>query len=512
MAAQSKVRRDDVPPGMHPSTVLIGLDAFERTRLESLMNAGRLPNLAGIVNRGGIGALGPRPAGFHAMPWPSFLHGRSTVDHGWYAAKRWNPSSMRLEATVPDDVPPSAFWDRLDDHRYRIALLDVPFAPRPQPDFSGVCVQGWQNHDQMERYAHPAGLWRDLRAKFGAPIIRRELCAPHRLDQLRAVRDDVLAATEQFGEICVSVLKQEPWDLFLAVLGAPHRIGHYLWDTAQAVESHVDEAGSTDLDDALDDVYCRCDETLGRILDAAPRDSRVAVFSLHGMRQETGWCEVLPRLLAQIDGIGAPALGTGGALYSLKKAVHTPAVEKLLWHLPYGIYETIVPLWSRSMHDWDQVRCFALPGGDSNGLIRINLKGREARGTVAPGAEYEELCDAIEAGLRSFSDIETGAPVVARIDRMDRLGRAYDRPHSAVPDIVVDWAPISAYRTRGVDSAQHGRVEWQPNWRAKTGRSGDHSGRGWLASEGPGLPPNARTEDIAELGNEFLRWVTGAPA
>lgn len=473
------------------------------------MGAGLLPNLARLLDGSRWTPLGPVPAGLHSMPWPSFLQGRSTLEHGWYAAKRWNPSAMRLEAKPPESYSPSAFWERLDPRQGRIALLDVPFAPRPPEGFHGICLQGWQNHDQIERYSFPAGLWRDLKSRFGPPIMRRELCAPHGERNLAQVRDDVLASTEQFARICSTILQQEPWRLFLAVFGAPHRIGHYLWDTSQARErSTRNPELRARLEHAREEVYRACDAALGQVLEAAPADSRAATFSLHGMRKETGWCVMLPRLLARIRGVDAPVPDSAGRLFRLKKAIPTALVEKVVWHLPYKISETIVPLWSRNMYNWDQVRCFVVPGGDSNGLIRINLKGRETRGTVEPGAEYDELCLRIEEGLRSFREIETGASVVAQVERLDRDYPGFDVLHTAVPDLVVHWNPLPAYQTSGVTSPQHGEVRWEPGWKIVTGRSGDHSPRGWLAARPSDFPSagGPLPGDLAELAARILQW------
>ena len=495
---------------MHP-TVLIGFDAFDRDQLERLLSAGRLPNLKRIIDQGYWTPLVPNPAGLHSLPWPGFLQGRSTLEHGWYAVKRWNPSAMRLEARTPEWFSPKAFWEELDPERFRIALLDVPFAPRPGKNFRGLCLQGWQNHDQLERYAFPAGLWRDLTSRYGRPIMRRELCAPHSHAQLAAVRREVLAATGQFGRICTSVLQQEPWNLFLAVFGAAHRIGHYLWDTSQAAGAIQTPGLDAQLRQTLEEVYCYCDRMLGELVRAAPAESRIIAFSLHGMQPETGWCTMLPKLLGRISGIDAPAVESAGTLFRFKQALPTRLVEKIIWHLPYSISDIIVPLWSKNMYDWNRIRCFALPGGDSNGLIRINLKGREARGTVEPGREYDELCTMIEEGLRSFLDIETGTPVIAGIERMDRTCRNFDVRHSRLPDMIVYWNPIRAFETRGVVSARHGEIRWDPGWKITSGRSGDHSNRGWLAACGADIPDLGSTSavDIAVLASDILRWVTG---
>src|SRR5438034_1020513 len=59
---------------------------------------------------------------------------------------------------------------------------------------------------------------------------------------------------------------------------------------------------------------------------------------------------------------------------------------------------------------WHQMRMFALPSF-FDGCIRINLKGRERRGTV-PLDGYHVACDEAETLLRECIDPETGQTVV----------------------------------------------------------------------------------------------------
>jgi predicted AlkP superfamily phosphohydrolase/phosphomutase len=65
-------------------------------------------------------------------------------------------------------------------------------------------------------------------------------------------------------------------------------------------------------------------------------------------------------------------------------------------------------------YDWSQTRVFSLPS-DQHGWIRVNLKGREAKGIVAV-EQYDELCSQLEKGLRSLTTPE-GKPLVCEVIR-----------------------------------------------------------------------------------------------
>lgn len=486
----------------HP-VVLVAFDACALGRLEALLAAGRMPHLQALRERGSPGLLEPRPNGLHGMPWPSFLAGCGVEQHGWYAVKRWDARGMRLATALPRGR--RMFWDALDPARHRIALIDLPFAERPGPDFPGLFVAGWQSHDQFESFTQPRDLGRELRRRFGRRPYGLEDVGAQSPALLRRTRAEALEAAQQIGRIAPWLLGRERWDLFAVAFGAPHRIGHYAWDLSQIDATALEESARRELESAVEDVYVACDAALGRIVEAAAPDARILVFALHGMRAESGWAERFPEILAAMHDVGPPPAGGSGTLYRLKRALPRGLVRKVTTRLPMRANLAVVPLWSRRMYDWSRVRCFPVPGGDSNSLLRLNLRGREARGIVEPGAEAEQLLARIADGLRSFRILDAGGWVVARIDRLGGEGVAA----GTLPDLVVHWTDHPAFATRGVASPRYGEVCRQPGWRNASGRSGDHDALGWFVAAGPGLAQRRTSEpnDIADLAPTILGWL-----
>src|SRR6185503_5790852 len=60
--------------------------------------------------------------------------------------------------------------------------------------------------------------------------------------------------------------------------------------------------------------------------------------------------------------------------------------------------------------DWSRTRAYAL----GTGQIYVNLRGREGRGIVAPGAEYDKLVADIARDLEAETDPATGERLVSR--------------------------------------------------------------------------------------------------
>jgi predicted AlkP superfamily phosphohydrolase/phosphomutase len=93
--------------------------------------------------------------------------------------------------------------------------------------------------------------------------------------------------------------------------------------------------------------------------------------------------------------------------------------------------------------DWSGTRAYAF---GLNGLY-INLRGRERNGIVAPGTEYQQLLDELEADLLAMSDPESDENPVTLVVQTQRdfQGRNLDR----APDIVVgyNWGYRSSWES-----------------------------------------------------------------
>jgi predicted AlkP superfamily phosphohydrolase/phosphomutase len=134
-------------------------------------------------------------------------------------------------------------------------------------------------------------------------------------------------------------------------------------------------------------------------------------------------------------------------------------------------------------------RFFAIPNNDVCGAIRINVRGREPAGHVAPGREFDQTCDMLESELATWTNLETGEPLVQRVVRVETC---YDGPaRDRLPDLLVEWnrtAPI-----RSIGAPRYGRIDQE-----YVGvRTGDHVPGGLLVARGPGIQPGRRTDGIS---------------
>ncbi|MBA2564731.1 MAG: alkaline phosphatase family protein, partial [Gemmatimonadetes bacterium] len=444
---------------MSPPVVLIGLDAAEITLVDRLCAEGELPALQSLRERGCSGTLHSNARLFGGAVWPTFYASRHVPWTGIYHNKQWRPERMRCEIVTDTWLPERPFWRRLEAGRYRVAILDVPSVLGPPGPVNGVELAGWGSHDLVSRGSWPPSLWEELERTHGGTRMTLEMFGGQSGASLLRLRDHLLDATRQMARIGESALAREPWDLFLIVFGATHRGGHYLWDLSQIGDGTSAPGEREALSRALVDVYRACDRAVARLVGAAPADARVMAFAVHGMGTNLGWSDRCPEILERVQRArnGSPA--RPGLLYRLRSALPWPLLRQVTTRLPSRLTARLVELWSARMFAWETTPWFPLPM-DLAGYIRVNLKGREREGIVAPGAEYDSLCRELADVLLSFRDAATGERIVDEVHLLDELAPMHAPYRELLPDLVVTWRDAPATHVREIRSPTHGSVRW----------------------------------------------------
>ncbi|MGA3026259.1 MAG: alkaline phosphatase family protein [Bryobacteraceae bacterium] len=245
-----------------------------------------------------------------------------------------------------------------------------------------------------------------------------------------------------------------------------------VFDTSDRVQHmfyrHLDGHGDARWSGAIEDLYVRMDRLVGKAMTHAGPDTVLFVLSDHG------FCAFrrAVNLNSWLHRNGYLAL-TGGAVES-------------------GRYFEGV--------DWNRTRAYCL---GLSGLY-INIKGREARGIVARGAEAEELKRELIAKLSGLPDEERGETAIRQVYATNKL---YRGPYlDAAPDLIVGYN--EGYRTSwdaAVGQATAHVIEDNPKaW------SGDHSVDPVLV---PGVLFCNRRIDAADPGIEDMAptalWLFG---
>jgi predicted AlkP superfamily phosphohydrolase/phosphomutase len=491
-------------PLTKPRLLLIGLDAADPVLIERWTGDGSLPNLAALSRAGVSGRLDSSARYLAGSPWPTFYTSQPPSVHGLYHDFQWRHENMAFAAPRRDWLSAHPFWRHLGGDVPVIAY-DVPMNLGIEP-FNGVEVSGWAAHDKLAPPAsHPADLLPEIKRRFGEWHIGPEQYGPPPVAELLELRDGLVEGTRRSADLALWLMER-PWNLAIVAFGALHRGGHRLF-ARSSIAGPVSEAEGDSFDHGLRDLYVACDTAVGRLVAAAP-DAAVIAFSVHGMMANTSRVDLLDEMLARVLDGRTDARPRHGMLRRLGEMIPVDLRRAITSRIPTAFRDRLVTMWTAGGIGWDRTRAFTLRA-DLQGYVRVNLEGREPRGIVPHGPALDTLCDQITEGLLSFRDSATAEPVVAAVERIDRLYPAGDR-RDRLPDLVVRWSDSAAGDHVALDSPRFGRVLRSTPGRIPNGRSGNHRGEGFLIARGPGIAAGTRLEpgtDILDLAPTVARML-----
>jgi predicted AlkP superfamily phosphohydrolase/phosphomutase len=537
--------------------ILIGMDSAQPPLLEEWISKGFLPNISRLKSQGIYGQLENFRDSNVETAWTTIATGCSPNTTGFWAMMKLKEGSYKMETISAYDFkeyPP--FFSHLKD--YRIATVDVPQL-RIREDINGLQIGGWGAHSpQVPSSSVPKSLWQEIISKHGNhPSLHKDYAVCYDLEKTLEIEKQLLTGITRRTEICKDLLTREPWDLFYTVFGESHGGGHLFWHLSQPDHPLYNMFKPLIDHDPLLNTYQAMDKAIGEIIEVAPPNANIVLFSAHGM----GTAQIdlpsfifLPELLYRYSFPGKYALG-----YSDSSKPIPPKITSMKWNywerhiwgtkydsnplrrflrneLPTKIFkllqtwidpisdndlifdtqlrqqgETVVPWnpaqWYQPL--WSKMKAFAIPSF-AEGYVRINLQGREPQGIVNP-SEYDTVCDEISEILYSLKDARDGSPIVTNIIRT-RKNSSDRNPKLPDADLIIVWKEVGM--TDVVESPAYGRIGPFPFY-----RSGSHREKGFILACGENIPKGLELSDhhvldlpptiLALMGADIPKYLEG---
>lgn len=490
--------------------LILGLDGATWDVAGPAIAAGRLPNLARLRERSHWGVLRSTipPVTFPA--WTTFSTGVNPGRHGIFDFTRREPGSYGVRFVNATFRKAPTVWRRLSDAGRRVCVLGIPGTYPPEP-INGCMISGFDTPvtTRADRsFVHPPE-WADaVMAAGGFPFADfQEFRIGPGWHQQALAR--LLEGIEVKTRLALSLLRRERWDCFMLLFGESDTAAHHFWHLHDERSPRFDRALHADVGDALMCVYEALDVAVGRLLDAAG-DSHVLVASDHGFGGVGTKTVFLNQWLAATGWQRRQPAAAGAWAARLKQAAlaHVPpSFQSRLFRVADGRWASQLESRARFAGiDWVGTRVYS---EDLNYFpsLWINLSGREPLGQVA-ASDYERVRDDLIAALSTWSDPQTGAPIVRRAWRREEL---YEGPYVGfAPDVVLDLATDGGYAYMCMPSqgAAPGEVVRDAPGGAGgklAGMSGSHRPEGVFALVAPGLAAGGPGEaDIADMGATIL--------
>jgi predicted AlkP superfamily phosphohydrolase/phosphomutase len=498
----------------------IFLDGYEHSLGQRLMSAGEMPEMSRLADSSARFVLDYGPAQRTGLAGEHVATGLSPEAAQRWSAVHFDPRSYQVWQEGTRLRPFAADLDA------RTVVFDVPyFDLEAAPAVNGIVA--WGAHDPgVAQASRPGDLASELQQKFGAYPASRWIYgfAWPSVRRSGAMGRDLARAVDVRAEAAHWLLAERlpDWDLALVAVSESHSVIEALWHGIDPAHPLHQLPGADAAQRSIHAVYRAIDRLVGRLTSAFP-DALPVVFSMGGMgdnrsdlpsmlllpelmyrqafktplfKQPREWAwstDGAPVLLSDTDAWGnrmaegflAPSQPRLRRLASrmlpsfvkslLRGAPSQPEIRadpariSLNW-MPAAAYRPF----------WHAMPAFALPSY-YDGRVRVNLKGREARGIVERD-DYQRVLADVERAAREAIDPATGKSAVDYVE--------HTAPHDprdlaeTQADLVFVWKGAAA----SLEHPSLGRIGPVP-YR----RTGGHTGPSGVAYiRARGLPAGER--------------------
>jgi predicted AlkP superfamily phosphohydrolase/phosphomutase len=481
----SKAKSNDEGETPRRRVLVLGLDGATFDIIRPLSEAGRLPNLARLMDEGAWGVLDSTLPPVTIPAWISMMTGM-------------NPGRLGLFDLLKRDgygVEPNGYcfashapiWKILNSYGVRTGMINIP-GTYPPEEVDGFMVTGMMTPSKESAYSFPSKLQTDL----GESGLDYEIDLPSwQYFEERAFYKDAIKVTEKRGRAAKYLMEHIPCDFYMVVFTSPDRIHHLLWDKRETVEDYWEEL----------------DRVLGGLLDAVGDETTVYVVSDHGFGplertffvnewlRRNGFLrakrKINERAIVKLGRIAERLYRFLGERELLKPVAGVLFKVVGIERLQRYTYTYLSNARLEGRVNWSKTKAFSSVHTPHFGQIYLNTEGKMLEGCVQEN-ERDELVSALIEKLRVLKDPRTGASVNVEVYSSRDV---YTGPH-------LDEAPEIIFMLDGgrceID-AKVGEERLFVEGAPLTGWKGTHTRDGIFIARGPEVRQGFRVEKASIL-------------
>ncbi len=390
---------------------MLGLDGVGWPMLTPAFEAGHMPNLKGLFERGASGELTSTVPPYTPPGWTSIFTGVNPGKHGIFGFTLGNVQRKGGLVRL-DRVKAPALWNAANAQGARVGLFNIPMT-YPPPPVDGFSVSGMLTPEgggsTPDNYTHPDSLAKKIADSVGAYEIDIEV--DYDEDWRSTAIIERLSRNVALKRRALATLLQDDGDLPLlfAVIESPDRLMHAHYKYIDPRCEHFERPEASAIRDRAWSFFDEMDEVIGDLLSWAGNDGYVVTMSDHGFGPKEKVLNV--NLALKEWGM----LTVGGAA----GVGQAPGLRKVARKVKGVVPKTV---WKRAKHaalgniDWSKTRAFSSPNPQQG--IYLNVKGREPNGIV-DDADYERVRDEVIERLHELRDPHDGEPVVDLVHKRE---------------------------------------------------------------------------------------------
>lgn len=435
--------------------LMIGLDGCNPDLVYDWQE--ELPNIRGLMERGLHGRIASTVPPITPQAWTAVLTGKNPGKFGFWDFSYRDDFSYG-EPKLVNSRKSRSLTDTLDTilpkYDKKIALINVPVTYPPVEIPNGYCISSFMTPSVEHAYTYPAELRNEVEDLVGEYLLDastsetnfRKMDRDQVLERIFKMDQQRFDLTHHFmGKGC---------DLIFTVIMGTDRMPHLFWRFMDS--AHFRHVADSKFKNAIKEHYKYCDSEIGRLIEAADKETVVMVLSDHSVQRLDGRININDWLIEQ-------------GYLKLKTKPEAP-----------------VPL-KKADIDWENTTAY---GTGYTGQIYLNLKGREAQGIVDE-EDYDRVLDELAEKIVAIRD-EKGNALQSDVVRRKDI---YNGPYAQyAPDLFME---IDNFNWNVSEAIGHDSIY---SYDTALGEDdGGHGPYGIFAMAGAGVPKRGQVEDIRLL-------------
>ena len=429
--------------------LVVALDGGTYAVFRPLIDSGKLPTLAAMMQGGAWGELSSTIPPHTAPAWASFITGKNPGKHGVF---QFGPVDRTLyeggwkRIVNSNTISGRALWDIIGNEGKKVGIVNVPLT-YPFKPVNGFMVTGMLTPRGSDHFIYPPHLAAFLGDyRIDVTVGEGEYGALGGMNTedpevLAGFIEELKALVDMRTEAALRLMKMYSPDFFLIFFTETDRLQHLCWPYLQLKPLQSKDEKGKEFYRALEDFYRHLDHNLAKLMKIAGEDTVRILMSDHGFGPAAEkdvnfniWLENLGFLKLQKDLQGV--LNPRRLLKRLR--ISSEIVYSLVGSfLPSKAVRRMQRTWGKvvsSPVDWSQTKAVFIPIFDFVGGIQIILKDEISQLSGQLLTDYLELRDSLIRQLHELRDPQTNQPIVREVYKREELYKGVHTIHA--PDII----------------------------------------------------------------------------
>jgi len=288
--------------------------------------------------------------------------------------------------------------------------------------------------------------------------------------------EDAYHAFDDRAQVILDRIDSRRWDVLVGVIETTDRVQHMMWRLRDRKHPMYDAALAAKHGDAIERIYRRADTFVAEVMEHLEPGTQLLIVSDHGFHS---WRK-------------AVNLNTWLVQQGYMVVQGQQPGEKKLEDLFGGgeFWENV---------DWSRTRAYAM----GLGQIYFNLRGRESKGIVSPGAESKQLANELSAKLLTLVDPADGSRIVRAVYQRDAVYSGEYIGNAAELQVGMEDGYRVSWQTTLGGSPQGIVYDNMKKW------SGDHGGYDYAITAGVLIASkaiNTQAPSIMDIAPTVLKY------